>query len=244
MRLLSVVAIACFAVAGCGDDSQPGGGGADLAVADLGAPDLLPPAMCAPDDPMTDGTPCSAGCPDGTLAVNLAGGCGCYQKCATNTECACDRLCDPIRVGDAGVGGACLVGNDPGTRCSRDAMGQPYGHVFCGQLTLCVNADPAKMYRYCSYLCDAQADCPAQTVCQPFTAPDGTSGKVCAYVSGPNGTKNEGDPCGPNDVCKTGLLCDGVCRAQCDGPGAACASGSCTRLDNPASGKVIGYVCR
>ena len=244
---LGWLAIALLAASGCGnDDAHHGSGGADLAVAvDLGTPDLAPPTMCAPDDPMTDGTPCSAGCPADTIPVNFGGSCGCYQKCTTNPECSCNRLCDPIVVADAGAGGACLPGNEPGTRCSRDATtGQPFGNVFCGQLTLCVNADAAKIFRYCNYLCNVQADCPAQTICQAYTSSDGTSGHVCAYASGPNGNKNLGDPCGPGDVCKAGQLCDGVCRTQCDGPGAACASGTCTRLDDPASGKVIGYVCR
>lgn len=243
---LGWLAVALLALGGCGDDTQPSGG-VDLGAGagDLAAADLAPPTTCSPDDPMTDGTPCSAGCPAGTLGVNFGGACGCYQACDTNPECSCNRLCDVITVGDAAVGGACLPGNGPGERCSRDAMtGQPFGHVFCGQLTLCVNADAAKTFRYCNYLCDVQADCPAQTVCLPFTTSTGASGKVCAYVSGPNGTKSLGDPCGPGDVCKSGLLCDGVCRPQCDGPGAACATGSCTRLDDAASGKVIGYVCR
>jgi hypothetical protein len=68
---------------------------------------------------------------------------------------------------------------------------------------------------------------------------------VCAYVSGPNGNKDLGQACTPaSDVCKAGQLCDGMCRAQCDGPGAACATGTCTEVDDTASGKVIGYVCK
>src|SRR5581483_2973021 len=101
------------------------------------------------------------------------------------------------------------------------------------------------MFRYCSYKCDTQSDCPSQTTCQPLMDGSGNViGNVCAYISGPNGNKSLGQACGASDVCQTGELCDGSCEQQCDGPGAACPSGACTRLDDPTSGKVIGYVCK
>src|SRR5262249_3948155 len=122
---------------------------------------------------------------------------------------------------------------------------QPFGNVFCGQLALCVNADPAGMYRYCNYKCTMPSQCPADTTCvQVVDSMGNPIGNVCAYTSGPNGNKDLGQACGPTDTCKTGQLCDTVCRAQCNGPGASCASGTCTRLDDTASGKVIGYVCK
>ena len=49
------------------------------------------------------------------------------------------------------------------------------------------------------------------------------------YNSGPNGNKDLGQACSDGDVCTRGLLCDGVCAQQCDGPGATCATGTCTR---------------
>jgi hypothetical protein len=195
---------------------------------------------------MSDGTPCASGCPANTIGVNLGGSCKCYTKCTTNPECSCNRLCDPVTINDAGAGAACLPGNSPGERCSRDpSTGQGFYNIFCGQLTVCVNADAALKLRYCNYRCSAQADCPAQTTCTPlFDSMGNPDGMVCAYNSGPNGTKNLGDACTNSDVCKTGLLCAGTCVPQCDGPGATCATGSCTELDDPASGKVIGYVCK
>ncbi len=245
MRLASL-AVALVLV-GCGSGAQHGGNGLDLSIGDLATPDLATPTACAQTDPMTDGTPCSAGCPAGTIGVNLPdNSCKCLATCTTNTSCPCDRFCDTLTRPDAGVvGQACLVGNDPGERCGRDANGAPFYNLFCDQLTVCVNADAAKLFRYCNYFCNTQPDCPAQTTCQPLFDPSGNPiGNVCAYNSGPNGNKDLGQTCTPSDTCKTGQLCDGVCRAQCDGPGGTCASGTCTRLDDPASGKVIGYVCK
>src|SRR5438132_9170308 len=150
------LAIALVAAAGCGsDDTQPGGG-MDLAVPDLATRDMVTPAACNPTDPMSDGTPCmSGGCPANTIGVNSGGSCKCYQSCTTDPECACDRICDRLTRQDASiVGSACLVGNDAGTRCGRDAALQPFGHVFCGQLTLCINADQPRLFRYCNYKCN------------------------------------------------------------------------------------------
>jgi hypothetical protein len=244
MRFLTVV-LALFALSGCGDDTQHGGG-MDLAVPDLATHDMLVPTSCNPLDPMTDGTACSAGCPSTTIGVNLGGSCKCYTKCSADTECSCNRLCDPVTLPDAGVvASACLPGNAPGTRCGRDANMQPFGGVICGQLTTCVNADQPRLFRYCNYKCTVQADCPAQTTCQALMDGSGNIiGSVCAYNSGPNGNKDLGMPCGASDTCKTGQLCDTTCKAQCDGPGGTCATGTCQRLDDPATGRVIGYVCQ
>lgn len=246
IRSLCAAAVVALAAAGCGHDAQHGGG-PDLAVPDMTAVDLLPPSMCNPTDPMTDGSPCSAGCPAGTIGVNLpSGACECLATCMSDPDCSCNRFCDNLTRPDAGVvGKACVPGNAPGVRCGADASGKPYYEKFCRQGTSCVNADPARMFLYCSYTCRTQADCPAQTACQAELDGNGNAiGDVCAYVSGPSGNKDLGQPCGAGDVCKTGQLCDGVCRAQCDGPGAACATGSCSELDDAASGKVIGYVCK
>ena len=250
MRNTCIIAAlaALFAVAGCGNDDAQHGGGPDMAVPDMTARDMVIPTACSPTDPMSDGTPCSAGCPAGTSGVNLpTGECKCLTNCTSDPECSCNRYCATLSKPDAGVvGQACVPGNSPGERCSRDAAGAPYYLAACGQLTVCVNADAAKMFRYCNYKCTVQADCPAQTVCQALYDSMGNPiGNVCAYVSGPNGTKNLGDACAPaTDVCKTGLLCDGTCLPQCDGPGATCATGTCTLVNDAASGKIIGYVCK
>ena len=237
--------VAALAVAGCGDDAQHGGGIRDMSVPDMTARDLGIPPACSPTDPMNDGSPCSAGCPSGTIGVNLGGSCKCYDSCTTDTQCSCNRLCDPVSFADAGAGAACLPGNGPGERCGANGSGGVYGNGFCGQLTVCVNADAAKMFRYCNYKCESQADCPAETFCQPLYDSQGnTIGNVCAYNSGPNGNKDLGQTCTSSDVCKGGQLCDGTCLLQCDGPGATCATGSCTVVNDTASGKIIGYVCK
>lgn len=102
------------------------------------------------------------------------------------------------------------------------------------------------MFRYCNYKCKSQTDCPAQTTCQPATDGSGNPiGDVCAYVTGPNGNVPLGGTCKFTDVCQQGL-CDGTtCKTQCDGPGAICTGGgTCTGVDDPMTGKVIGYVCK
>jgi hypothetical protein len=245
---LCAALVAGLAVIGCGSDDASHGGGMDLSVPDMTMRDLIVPTACNPTDPMNDGSACSAGCPANTIGVNLPSGeCKCLSTCNSDPECSCNRFCDVLSKPDAGVvGKACVPGNTPGERCSTSAAGAPYYNRFCGQLTTCVNADAARMFRYCNYKCESQADCPAQTTCQPLLDSSGNAiGNVCAYVSGPNGNKDLGQACAPaSDVCKAGQLCDGMCRPQCDGPGAACATGTCTEADDPASGKVIGYVCK
>lgn len=246
MRSTSL-ALALFVVAGCGNnDAQHGGGSHDLAVPDMSMPDLLAPLACNPVDSMTDGTPCAAGCPAGTIGVNLAGSCKCYVKCQTNPECSCNRLCDPLTLNDASAGAACLPGNLPGRACGRDASGNPVGNVFCGQLAVCIGASATATVKYCNYKCRSQNDCPLETSCQQYFDGMGNPlGFVCGYDSGPTGNKDLGQACTPpTDKCKTGQLCDGVCRVQCSGPGAPCPSGSCTELDDPATQKVIGWVCK
>ncbi len=249
---LALAFAAGLAVAGCGSDDAMHGAVPDMAVPDLARAtgDMTPPVACNPKDPMTDGTACpSTGpCPSGQTAVNFGGSCKCFQTCTTNPECSCNRLCDPLTLNDASAGAACLPGNSPGERCGRNPNGTPaFGVPFCGQLTACVNADQAQMFRYCSYRCTSQTDCPAQTTCKPYFTNGQPDGLVCAYNSGPNGNKNLGDACTAADVCKTGLLCAGTCLPQCDGPGATCASGTCTLVTDGgdmASGKIIGYVCK
>jgi hypothetical protein len=244
--LLAAALVAGMAVAGCGSDTSHGGGAQDLSVPDMTARDMTTPTSCSPTDPMNDGTPCAAGCPTGTIGVNLGGSCNCYSKCATDQECSCNRLCDPVTLADAGAGAACLPGNQAGERCGHDvSTGTAFGNVFCAQLTVCINADPTpSMFRYCSYKCVTQADCPAQTTCTAYTDQNGNGGNVCAYNSGVNGNKDLGQACTNSDVCKLGQLCNGTCSPQCNGPGAACAMGACTRIDDPASGKIIGYACK
>ena len=251
MRITCIIAALCaaFAVAGCGSDDAQHGGGPDMAVPDMTARDMLIPTACSPTDPMSDGSPCSAGCPAGTSGVNLpTGECKCLTNCTADAECSCNRYCAKLSRPDAGlVGQACVPGNAPGERCGLDGSGMPpYGLKSCGQLTVCVNADAAQDFLYCNYKCETQADCPAQTICQAlFDKDNNPIGNVCAYTAGPNGTKDLGQACTPaTDVCKTGQLCDGTCLPQCDGPGAACATGTCTVVNDTATGRVIGYVCK
>ena len=218
-----------------------------MAVPDLALADLALPTACNPVDNMGDGTPCSAGCGGNTTGVNFGGSCKCYAKCTQNVECACDRLCDPLTRNDASAGAACLPANQPGERCGSDpSTGVLFGYGFCSQLTACINADPTQMQRYCNYKCVAQSDCPAETTCQQYFDGQGNVlGMACGYDSNASGNKDLGQACTPpTDKCKTGQLCDGVCRTQCDGPNGTCVTGSCTRLDDAASGKVIGYVCK
>jgi hypothetical protein len=249
MRITCIIAAltAGFAVAGCGNDDAQHGGGGDMSVPDMTARDMTIPTACSPTDPMSDGSPCSAGCPAGTQGVNLpTGECKCLMDCTADAECSCNRYCSTLSKPDAGVvGKACVPGNTPGERCGSNGSGMPYGLKSCGQLTVCVNADASKMFLYCNYKCESQADCPAQTTCQPlFDANNNPIGNVCAYNSGPNGNKDLGQACATGDVCKTGQLCDGTCLPQCDGPGATCATGTCTVLNDTASGRTIGYVCK
>jgi hypothetical protein len=237
--------IAIATLAGCGHKASP------PPVADMAphaGPDMTVPPRCNPVDNIVD-PPCSKGCPANTIGTVLFTTCLCYPTCRVDTQCPCDRLCDELLDSDGGVvGKTCLPGNSVGTRCGQDAATHKFfGSGFCAQGMQCIAADTAKLFRYCMPECNTQADCPAQTTCLPtFDGSGNATGNVCAYVSNDKGNKNLGQACTVGvDVCKTGQLCDGVCRPQCDGPGASCASGTCTAVVDPTHGDaIVGYVCK
>ena len=230
--------LAGLCVVGCSANTKHGGaGGADLSViVDLAAPaDLVIPAACNPIDDHSDGQTCSTtvACPSGTIAVALGGACRCYRRCSLDVECPCDRLCDALTASDGGAaGGACLPGNAAGTRCGQDASGALIGNGLCAQGLACVDADST--HRYCAYLCTSATDCPAQTMCLPLS----DQSSACALVAGPTAA---GASCTDGSDCVDGQLCNLTCKTQCDGPGAACTTGSCTAL--LFGNKVVGYIC-
>jgi hypothetical protein len=196
---------------------------------------------------MDDGLSCGTGCGAGLQPVNVSGACKCFHACdpAQPQGCPCVRRCATLVSGDGGViGGACLAANGPGLRCGLDPMGKPYGQGGCAQGLSCVNEDNAGMFRYCAYNCMAPSDCPTGTSCVSLVDGSGaTVGHACALDSGDTGTKGVGEACGSAaDVCKTGLLCETTCRTQCDGPGAACTTGTCSALSD--GNKILGYVCQ
>jgi hypothetical protein len=243
--------VALVTLAGCAQSSGAPGQ-FDLTVAlppDLGlALDGAAPTVCNPVDPLSDNTPCANGCGVGTVGVTQNGACSCLMTCdpAYPTECPCDRRCAALVRGDAGmVGGACLFANGPGERCGVPGSATNSGRG-CAQGTYCVAIDEADTLRYCSYDCGS-TPCPAQLLCLTLTDPatGQPAGRACVSSARPNG-KTAGSPCAPTglpaDACLTGLLCDGTCKPECDGPGAACASGTCTRLTFGT--RIVGYVCK
>ncbi|MFI5288543.1 MAG: hypothetical protein ACHQ17_02790 [Polyangia bacterium] len=256
MRTLACLSLAIF-LGGCGSSNQTtvDGGGRDSAVQVDGAvPDFAivgdgsAPGACNPIDPKSDGQDCSkAACPSGTIGVSLGGGCTCLLSCTpgADTECPCDRRCITLTAGDMGVvGGACLVGNGAGERCGADASNMPFGHGLCAQNLTC--AGDASGKAYCLWNCGAQADCPVQTSCFQITNQQQmVVGMACTYNAGASGVAS-GSACTPaGQACITDNLCDTTCKPQCDGPGATCASGTCTALTDAAKGqKLIGYVCK
>jgi hypothetical protein len=232
--------LAMWCIVGCSSKKSPNDAGVDLgAIVDAAAPaDFELPTACNPVDSHADGQVCSTteACPAGTIAVTLGGLCRCWQRCTIDFECACDRVCDALTTSDGGAaGGACLPGNFSGWRCGQDSStGALFGFGVCAQGLTCIDADST--HRYCAYVCTSAADCPAQTMCDPLS--DGTS--ACAYAAG---TAAAGATCTANsNDCVDGQLCDGTCKTQCDGPGATCASGTCTALTD--GNKFIGFVCK
>jgi hypothetical protein len=237
--------LAMLCATGCGNSSGSGNP-QDAAVAsdfdgtlmDLGAVDLAhdltPPTACNPVDDHSDGQPCGmSACADGTVAVAIGGVCRCYQRCTLDVECACDRVCDALTTSDGGAGGsACLPGNGAGTRCGQDASGALIGNGLCAQGLTCLDSDAT--HRYCAYDCTTAGVCPAQTTCDPLSNGASACGLMSAMLAS-DVACNGGD-------CAVGLLCDGVCRTQCDGPGAACTSGTCSALADGT--RIIGYVCK
>jgi len=255
MRNLAWLSLAIFAF-GCGSSENTSvDGGHDSAVQlDGGARDFdtdgdgSAPGACNPIDPKTDGPDCSKeACPSGTIGVGLNGGCTCLLACTpgADTECPCDRRCITLTSGDMGVvGGACLAGNGAGERCGTDTSGMPFGHGLCAQNLTC--AGDASGNAYCLWNCGGQSDCPVQTSCSPITNQNQmVVGMACTYNAGASGVAS-GSACDPaGQACITANLCDTTCKPQCDGPGASCASGTCTALTDAAKGgKLIGYVCK
>jgi hypothetical protein len=247
MRTLAWMVILC---AGCGDGT--GGTDPDMsAAADLtvtGNSDLG--NACSPTDPMTDQQDCTAStavCSTSTVPVILPGGaCRCLYKCdpAAPTTCPCSRRCLTLTAGDAGViGGGCYPANGPAERCGANMAGMPFGKGTCAQNLSCAGRSNGPAF--CLYQCNSTADCPRQTQCAPITNGMGMMiGLACQYLYGAAG-KAPGEACQPTDACQENHVCDGTCKPQCDGPGATCASGTCTALtDQDKGNKVIAWICR
>ena len=238
MRAISWLLLLGAALGCSASKKSPGDAGvtADLSsLVDLAPPaDLVPPTACNPVDEHSDGVACSTtmACPPNTIAVARGGACHCYQRCTIDFDCACDRVCDALTASDGGAaGGACLPGNGAGTRCGQDASGALIGNGLCAQGLTCIDADAT--HRYCAYVCTSAADCPAQTTCDALS--DNTN--ACGFAAG-TATRT----CGSGNCIDTELCDSGTCEPQCDGPGATCASGSCTALTDGS--KIIGYVCK
>ena len=253
MKLCAGLSLLVVLVAGCGDSAAPGS--SDLSVS-VDAEVMLDLATvrrdggtCNPVDPGGDGQDCGSGCPAGTVGVNQpGGGCKCFLKCdpATPTDCSCDRRCVTLTRPDAGVvGGACFPANGPAQKCGADNNGMPlFGKGGCGQDLFC--AGPTATSSYCLYECDDSTTCPSQTQCAPvYNSSMQQIGLTCQFISGSAG-KAGGAACDPKvDNCMLGFICDGMCRTQCDGPGAACTSGTCTALTDPLKGgRISAYICK
>ena len=188
--------------------AQHGDGGADdLAVPDMTARDMTPPTSCSPTDPMTDGTSCAApgGCPTEPSASTSAARAAAIRRARRTPSARATACAIRSRAPTAAPARACLPGNAPGTRCGRDSSGAPFGNVFCGQLSACVNADVALHVPLLQLqLRHAGATARRRRRCLPLMDGSGNPiGNVCAYNSGPNGNKDLGQACGDSDVCKT-----------------------------------------
>ncbi len=192
-----------------------------------------------------EGASCAGGqpCPSGLIAAMLDGKtCKCHVPCdpTKSKVCApaeCGRVCVQLidSSGKPLTGqGACVV--DTGA-----AEGEPCQPAACKQGLYCV-AHSSKA-AFCRRSCSGPGDCTGyKMVCVAL----GTgSTQVCVPGGATVGPK-QGESCaGANDYCLQELLCDPqskLCRGACT-PTAPCASGSCSKLVDPASGITIGYGC-
>jgi hypothetical protein len=212
------------------------GGGADLS----GSMNNNPGPACM--GAATDGQPCGTGCGAGSICAGYTmAALGCYQVCnPAMPTCSCGRRCTSIIQPGGGTANVCLPANGPGEKCGNDAAGMPYGTGNCQQGLSCVGSSAGT--RYCVGPCTTSQDCPAQTTCEAVVAGMMVSGNVCWYNSQPTG-KALGSACTLTDICITDSLCDGTCKPRCTGPGAQCATGTCTQLVD-ANQQLIGYVCK
>lgn len=248
MRTIGLIAI--FWASGCGDDN--GGatdGGRDLAMqladggSDQGAGVDQAAPMCSMTPQTGDGQACSpASCPGGQNCVSFnAQPFTCYYACSPGNpgQCSCDRVCATLMNADGGVvGGGCVPGLGAGEKCGQ-GIPKP-----CAQRMFC--AGPSGGTAYCLHQCESSVDCPLQTTCAILMSGGVEVGKACQYVSAPAGIA-AGGACAPGmgTPCITGHLCEsGTCKPRCDGPGATCTAGACTKVTDTASGRTLGYVCK
>jgi hypothetical protein len=191
--------------------------------------------QCNPVDPKTDGTACNPdnSCSSGLVGIIANGACKCYFGCNISgpADCPCSRHCTELTSSTDGSG-VCLLAAGAGERCGQ-------GFLDCAGALRCAAVDDKGTAFYCANLCSAQQDCPAGTLCQSLAS----GVKACVLNVAAMGA-SQGQTCSNSALCTVGLLCDGVCKQQCDGPSYpnSCSSGSCTALTD--SGKTSGYVCK
>jgi hypothetical protein len=207
---------------------------------------------CNPVDPKNDMGSCnSMPCPTGQTCIDIGSDAGpqCFLTCDPNNQgsCPCDRACGPLTGPDGGpAGGGCFPENTVGERCNST-----FGTGGCAQNLICFSS-AGTTNSYCLPFCKTNADCPMHTGCVQIIeqlADGGTMpvGMACAYDYGPTG-KAIGSACGATDMCISDSLCapggdaGTSCLPQCDGPGAMCATGTCTAVVEGTS--TIGYVCK
>ena len=142
-------------------------------------------------------------------------------------------------AGDLGVGS--FLG--PGERCDATLPCTP--GLVCGGLSGGVH--------HCLYPCvpgsDLGAnDCPPQTECTLPPHSYGAGGYACMYVSKSDATARQpGEACTQSsDHCVSGYICGAsTCDVQCDGPGAACPTGTCQLLAAPGQpSTAIAFTCQ
>jgi len=258
--LLRVVPVGALLVVQAGCSGSAAGGRPDDAGVDVASDtrtDLTPADACSSDGMGGGGTCPINVCGQVKAAALLAPGevatTGADALCTPPYACvpagptadgtALQLRCVAPLAGAAAFGAACVTGSAAGARCRDDA--------------LCIEVATTPGAPFCSALCRADADCPAQAYCleQAAPLPNGGSADVGMCVPA---AKIGATPCAREADCPAGQGCVAygaraglyVCRAggtkslgdACTAP-AQCRSGECLDRDGYPAGSTNRAAC-
>ena len=253
--VLRAVVVASL-LSGCPGSKDHGPLYLDLGRADLApSPDfgIRPDIGVRPDGPptcsmRTDGHSCEGGevCPSGLKpSVEGDGKCRCRVACDPRATSQCgEAICDRVCIQLYASNNQPLEGQGTCQPDPRSKQGEPCAPAACRDDLVCAGASAEKSF--CRGKCDGPGQCPGyKMVCSELD----NGVKVCTVGENPGGPA-AGASCSVPDVyCQAGLICDPAtktCAVSCndDGAGAPCASGTCQRIEDPATKILLGLGCK
>jgi len=152
-------------------------------------------------------------------------------KCSDGAPCTDGETCAAgACTGGVAVGGDGCEATDPPTTCET--------HYDCYPERVCLRwrADDVKR---CSEPCGGPGDCADGEVCSLLPG----AAQVAACEAVPPDTLGDGEACGGDDACASGLCVDGVCRAGCVSQSRCSADGLVCRALDTVGAADAGSAC-